>query len=794
MTYKIRWFTFLFCCVLFGTGTGFAQNDDLVTIKGRIVEQNGGQPIPFATVLVADNKTKKPITGGTTDDDGRFSLETEAGDFYIEISFMGFETKTFGQPISSNGVVNLGTVVLSEDAHQLSEVVVEGEVSTTEFKLDRRVFNVGKDISSTGMSALEVLNNVPSVNVNIEGQISLRGSQGVRVLINGKPSILASGEGNALGTITADMIERVEVITNPSAKYEAEGTSGIINIVLKKESREGLNGSISLNGGSPNNYSVGVSLNRRTEKFNLFTQLGGGFRELPNDIENGNVDRINENSVLSSGTEYRNEKFYNFTLGTDYFITPNDVITLSGNFALELEEQPSNTNFAAIDKNNGITSEWDRNETTEATNPKFQYEFQYKKEFDGDEDHTLLFSALGNFFGKDQSSLFVDTTISGEDMDENQKTRTDFKEALYTFKLDYTKSFFEDWSLEGGAQYVLNDVSNDYEVEDLIDGTYVVDPDYTNVFEYNQNVFGLYGTGAYEGEKWGVKAGIRLEQTELNTLLKDTDQDNHQSYLDLFPSVHSSYKLNQKVSFQAGYSRRIFRPGLWDLNPFFNIRNNYSIRQGNPDLRPEYTDSFEITSIYLLGKASVNLGFYYRYTTDVIERVSTFENNVNTVTPENVGTNNATGIEFNFKYSPAKWFSLNGDFNFGQYKRRGTFETNVFDFNGTQWSSKLLAKFKLPADLDIEATGNYESGYETVQSEIGDNLFMDLGVRKKMFKGKAVISLSVRDVFASRSYESVTNQPDFYVYNNRERGRFVSLGLSYGFGKGEAMEFTGRRR
>jgi outer membrane receptor protein involved in Fe transport len=233
---------------------------------------------------------------------------------------------------------------------------------------------------------------------------------------------------------------------------------------------------------------------------------------------------------------------------------------------------------------------------------------------------------------------------------------------------------------------------------------------------------------------------------------------------------------------------------LWDLNPFFNIRNNYSIRQGNPDLRPEYTDSFEITSIYLLGKASVNLGFYYRYTTDVIERVSTFENNVNTVTPENVGTNNATGIEFNFKYSPAKWFSLNGDFNFGQYKRRGTFETNVFDFNGTQWSSKLLAKFKLPADLDIEATGNYESGYETVQSEIGDNLFMDLGVRKKMFKGKAVISLSVRDVFASRSYESVTNQPDFYVYNNRERGRFVSLGLSYGFGKGEAMEFTGRRR
>ena len=792
MTFKITWFAFLFCNILLGTGIGFAQNNP-TTIKGRVLEEGGGHPIPFATIFVANKDTKKPITGTTSDDDGNFTLETDADNFYIEISFIGFKTKTFEEFTVKNEIIDLGTVILSEDAQQLKEVVVEGELSTTEFKLDKRVFNVGKDISSTGMSALEVLSNVPSVNVNIEGQISLRGSQGVRVLINGKPSILASGEGNALGTITADMIDRVEVITNPSAKYEAEGTSGIINIVLKKEEREGLNGSITLNGGSPKNYNVGVSLNRRTEKFNLFTQLGGGYREFPNDLVDKNVDLVNKTSVLSSGREYRNEKFYNFTLGTDYFITPHDVITLSGNFALELEEQPSNTSFASLDENEGITSEWNRNETTEATNPKFQYELQYKKEFDRNEDHNLLFSALGNFFGKDQSSLFVDTTISGDDMDNDQKTRTDFKEALYTFKLDYTKLFDKKWTLESGAQYVLNDVSNDYEVENLVNGEYVNDPDLTNVFEYHQDVFGLYGTGSYEGEKWGLKAGLRLEQTELNTLLIDTDESNHKSYFDLFPSVHSSYKINQKVSMQAGYSRRIFRPGLWDLNPFFNVRNNYSIRQGNPDLQPEYTDSYEITSIYLLGKASVNLGFYYRYTTDVIERVTTFENNVSTVKPENVGTNNATGIEFNFKYSPAKWVSLNGDFNFGQYKRKGTFETSVFDFNGNQWSSKLLTKFKLPADLDFEVTGNYESGYETVQSEISDNLYMDLGLRKKLFKGKVIGSLSVRDVFASRSFESITSQPDFYVYNYRQRGRFISVGLSYGFGKGDAMQFSGWR-
>src|SRR5690606_30396382 len=226
MTFKIRLTAFLFCNFLLGPGSGFAQSTPPITIKGKVIEQSGSHPIPYATILVANNETKKPITGTTTDDDGNFTLETNAVNFYIEISFIGFKTKTFEQPSVKNGIIEMGTVVLSEDAQQLSEVIVEGEISTTEFKLDKRVFNVGKDISSTGMSALEVLSNVPSVNVNIEGQISLRGSQGVRVLINGKPSILASGEGNALGTITADMIERVEVITNPSAKYEAEGTSG----------------------------------------------------------------------------------------------------------------------------------------------------------------------------------------------------------------------------------------------------------------------------------------------------------------------------------------------------------------------------------------------------------------------------------------------------------------------------------------------------------------------------------------------------------------------------------------
>ncbi len=688
----------------------------------------------------------------------------------------------------------MGTIGLSADGQTLDEVVVRAEKSQTEFKLDKRVFNVGKDLSSTGASVLEVLNHVPSVNVNIEGEISLRCSQGVQILINGKPSVLANEQGNTLGTITAEMIDRIEVITNPSAKYDAEGTSGIINIVIKKEERKGLNGSFTLNTGTPHNHSFGLSLNRRTDRFNLFSQLGVGYRELPNDATHRNTDLLLGTTVLTNGREYRNETFYNIILGTDYHINRYNVLTLSGNFAYEVEKQPSLTDFSFFESGAVLVSGWRRDEVTEATNPKYRYELQYKRDFPDHKEHTLLFSALGNFFGKDQSSRFFNTGLFGTQPAGDQTTATDFKEAQHTFKLDYTKPFSEKVTLETGAQYLTNVVSNDYEVNNLTDGEWTNDPNLTNLFEYDQKVLGTYATGAYEGEKWGIKLGLRLENTDLNTLLANTGQANRQNYTNLFPSAHTSYKVTDKFSLQAGYSRRVFRPRLWDLNPFFNVRNNFSIRTGNPALQPEFTDSYELTSIYVLDKVSMNFGIYHRYTTDVVERISTFEDNVNTFKPVNIGTNRATGLEYNAKYNPTKWLTTNGDFNYNYFRRDGTLDGTSFDFDADQWTAKLTSKFKLPADIDFEITGHYESAYQTVQREYSDNIFADLGLRMKLMKGKGVISIGVRDVFASRIQKSITDQTTFYLYSRRQRGRFMTLGFSYGFGKGEAMEFSGQRR
>jgi outer membrane receptor protein involved in Fe transport len=770
----------------------FAQNN--ITVTGKIIEQNSQQPIEFATVMIANKTTNAVIAGGTTDLDGNFSLESKGREFYIEVTFIGFEKKVLNDFEIINNQVNLGTIALAEDSKVLAEVEVTAEKSTTVFKLDKRVFNVGKDLSSTGASAYEVLNNVPSVNVSIEGAISLRGSSGVQILINGKPSVIASEQGKGLGTITADMIESVEVITNPSAKYDAEGTSGIINIILKKEERRGINGAISLNTGLPQNHSVGVSLNRRTENFNLFTQLGAGYREMPQIGENINRDLINNTTIYSNGTEYRNEQFYNFVLGTDYYINPQNVLTLSANVAYEVEKQPSRTDFSFEDANGDITSEWYRTEVTSALNPKFQYELQYKSDFKDDKDHALMFSALGSFFGKDQSSVFENMTISGSNNTGSQETRTNFQEAKYTFNLDYTKPFSKKLTMETGAQYVMQDVSNDFAVTDLVNGEWVQNLGLTNIFDYNQKVLGIYGTGAYEHNDFGVKVGLRVENTNLNTLLITTNESNKLNFTNFFPTAHISYKVTDSFSMQAGYSRRIYRPRLWDLNPFFNIRNNFSFRTGNPDLLPEFTDSYEVSSIYILDKISMNFSVFHRYTTDVIDRISTFENNVSTYKPYNIGTKRSTGIEFNTKYSPKKWFTLNGDFNYNYFNRQGELESVVFNFSANQWSTKWTSKFNLPADIDFEITGRYESRFRTVQGEVSDILFADLGLRKKIFKGKAVINCSVRDIFASRIQESETNQTNFYLYNRGFRGRFITLGFSYGFGKGEAMEYSGQRR
>lgn len=769
----------------------YAQN---IAVSGVVVDEDRNEPIPFATVALLQAGSNEILSGTTTDIDGKFELTADNPSIKIQISFIGYNVKVVDAPPVADGKMDFGIVLIQSSTLGLDEVEIVGERSEMEFKLDKRIFNVGKDISSTGMGALELLDNVPSVNVDIEGQVSLRGNSGVQILINGKPSVLADPEGNALGSITADMVERVEVITNPSAKYEAEGTAGIINIVLKKGEKRGLNGSITGNTGIPDNHSLGGSVNYRTENFNFFTQFGAGYRSLPRFRESENLDLTTGNKLVSKGTEFRNEAFYNITLGADYYLTERDVITLSGSFAFEDEDQPSETEFSFFGENGQLESQWLRNETTEAANPKYQYDFNYTREFADSKEHTLQFSSLGNFFGKETSSFFENTALLDAEIDPNQRTQTDFFERRFLFQLDYTKPISERWSVEAGSLYEIKNVGNDFAVFNEVDGAFIPDSNFTNNFEYSQNVLGVYGTVGYEAKGWGVKGGLRVENTDLQTLLTNTNERNVQNFTDFFPSFHTSYKWNDRFSMQAGYSRRIYRPRLWDLNPFFTIRNNFNIRLGNPDLLPEYSDSYEITGILLLGKVSLNSSLYYLYTTEKIERVTFSEDNRNVTIPINIGTQDKVGWELNGKYKAVDWLSFNGDFNWGYFSRNGDFEGQNFDFADDQWTTEVTAKFKFTNGIDFEVSGNYQSGFETIQGNQSGFAFANMGLRKKFLKGKIVANFAVRDIFNSRIRESFTRQPDFTAYDLSQRGTFYTLGISYGFGKGEAMSYSGRRR
>ncbi len=343
-------------------------------------------------------------------------------------------------------------------------------------------------------------------------------------------------------------------------------------------------------------------------------------------------------------------------------------------------------------------------------------------------------------------------------------------------------------------QYLVNNVSNDFAVSDFIDGVLTPNVGLTNVFEYDQNVLGVYSSLAHEGAVWGLKLGLRVENTDLQTKLVTTNENNQQKFTNLFPSAHASYKFTEAISFQAGYSRRIFRPRLWDLNPFFNIRNNFSIRQGNPELLPEYTDSYEVGSIFIFDKTSLNFSVYQKNTFDKIERISFFDDNLVITKPLNIGSNKSTGLELNFKNDLTKKITLSGDANYNYFSREGQFNDVNFDFSGDFWSGKLRSKFKISKPLEFELTGNYQSRVRTVQGQKSANVFASLGVRYKLLQGRGVFSFGVRDVFASRVDESFADQEDFLTVTTSQRGRFITLGFSYGFGKGEAMEYSGRRR
>lgn len=772
-----------------------------IKVEGVVVDRSTSKPLDFATIALFDNESKDLISGGITNSSGKFTLQSATREFYVEVSFLGYNTIVIRDYEINGQSVFLKTIEIEPDQKLLSDVMVTAEKSQTVFELDKRVFNVGQDLTSSGGSALDVLNNVPSVNVNIEGVVSLRGNSNVQILINGKPSVLASG--NTLGSITADMIEKIEVITNPSAKYDAQGTTGIINIVLKKENKKGLNGSVSLNVGSPLNRNIGLSMNVRTDRFNFFGQFGIGKRSRISSYNGVTLDRknINSNYLYNNGSDGRDEQVYHMVLGTDYHINKFNVITLTGNFAYEVEDNYSNTIYNEKSRNNGLISSSTRNEIAEATNPKIQYDLTYKKSFEGNKDKSFIISATGNSFAKDQFSDFENKGIFGGFEEFEQQFENEYLRAEYAFQGDYVHPFSKESELETGIKYVITEISNDYDLRDLQNNEWTSNPEFTNIFNYDQSILAAYTTYGYEFDKWGIKGGLRVENTIINSLLASTNEVYNPRYTNLFPSVHSSYKFAETFSVQMGYSRRIGRPDMRDLNPYTSFSDNRNLRTGNPDLLPEFTNSFEVNAIQSLKFGTISMAVYHRRTNGVIDRVTTLVDNLDSTTPStsttsvNLGQSKNTGIEMNGSFDPTKWYRLMIDANWVYFHRTGVLENEDFDFSNSSWSTELTHKFKFPHDIDLEIRMNYQSTVERVQGTTLSYAYADFGVKKKLMKGRMVVNFSMRDIFKSRKYITELDLADFYRYSESIRApQQIIFGLSYGFGKGDAMEYSGQSR
>ncbi len=773
---------------------GFTQSKPDVLIQGEVVDSKSDQPLEFCSLLLMKLPDSTVIAGTTTDVEGRFELEFPDGGNTLVLKFIGYQDKIIREfPEVSNGVINLGRVTLDLDEDVIDGLNIRAEKSETVFKLDKRVFNVGKDLSNSGASAIEVLNNVPSVDVTLEGLIRLRGNSGVQILINGKPSVMASNSTNALGSITADMIDRVEVITNPSAKYDAAGTVGIINIVLRNETKKGLNGSLTLNTGYPNNHSLGLSANYRSERFNLFSQIGLGTRRFVSIDSTINRNKTGAGSeFITNGESEKNENFANIRLGSDFYINSYNTLTLSGHFAYELENQYADLRYLQTGQNQNVLSRFNRTETTTAINPKYQYDLNYQKKFKSSKERLLNFSAEGSYFGKDKNSEFDNTLIEGANLGNDQETSIFFANVNHTFQLDYTHPIKEKWTAEAGSKYEINRNSNDSKITNIVNGVETVDTQFTNVFNYEQDVLAFYTTLAYEGEKFGVMTGVRYEQTFSASYVKD-DRLGEWNYGNFFPSAHMSYKLTKTLSSQLGYSRRIDRPFLFELSPYFSFRDNYNLSVGNPELQPEFSNVFELTTIKTWDKVSGSFTAYYSVTTDVVEEVITVIDTLTIESPANVGSSSNTGIEVNTKIDISPKISMSVDGNLVYFNRTGSYNDQNFDFSNYRWNLRSNWKFKLPKDFEVQLTANYQSKEQGVFQDELDYFFMNAGIRKKIAKGKFIVNLSSRDIFNSRIHRSITDRPEYYVYSRGQRGRYTVLGLSYNFGKGEAMEFSGHK-
>lgn len=812
----------LFLFFLFSTFSPLVMAQREVTISGKVIDKETNQPLEYATIAFFNKKENKIQTGGITDLKGQFSIPVPVGLYNITVEYISFKTITIADKNITKSE-NIGSYSLEIDTESLGEVEIIAERTTVEIKLDKKIYNIGKDLTTAGGSVSDALNNVPSVAVDIEGSISLRGNENVRILINGKPSAMAGfGDTNVLSQLPAEAIERVEVITSPSARYDAEGTAGILNIILRQKETLGFNGSINLTAGDPESLGVSANINYRTEKFNLFSNLGYRYSNSPRNSFNDTqyftttidgveeapeFERIREDQDVS-----RTNRGYNANLGMEYFLS--DKTSLTGSVFYRTGEDADLSETYSDRFNNGSIEEQTlRKEKEDEDGNDYQLALNYITKFD-DSGHQITADLQYENGWEEKSTLinedYLLTNQTNPDPFQIEKVNETEDQKEYLVQVDYVLPIGENTRFEAGYRGNFKNEITDYllEQEDITDQSFFVNDTITNIFDYSENINAVYAQYGTKINKFSFLLGLRLENTQLkgdinskltNTELQeafgfpiDTDFDNN--YLGLFPTLNLIYNLagtdaDAEESITVGFNRRINRARGHYINPFPSRSSRTNVFQGNPNLRPAFASAFDIGYLKRWEEITLTTSVYYQHETDSFERVE--ENTGQQTTdgidiirtiPVNLSSNDRTGGEFGILYSPEKWLRLNTSFNIFEFNTKGEFNGVDYSAKNTSWFARFSSKVTLPTKIDWQTNANYRGASEGAQTVNKGVFSLDLAFSKEVLNDNATISLNARDVFNSRKRKSLTTTEFFERENESQyRQRQISLSFRYRF-------------
>jgi outer membrane receptor protein involved in Fe transport len=760
-------------------------------IKGKIVDGETKEVMEYANVAVYNQQDSKLVTGGITNESGNFEISgLPPGQYYVQANFIGFAvTKVDDVKISPNSsMVDLGTISLAVDRTRVAEVNVIAEQNRVEYKIDKKVINVTNDINAAGGSAVTVLENTPSVEVDIDGNVSLRGSSSFTVLIDGRPSVLSGSD--ALKQIPSSAIQNIEIITNPSVKYDPDGMAGIINVVMKKNVLSGINGVVNVNLGTGEKYGADVLVNYKTKKYNVLFGANWNdntdYGKMKSTRETYSGDTINY--LNTEGRRDNTRGGSQIKGGFDYYFSDNTSANISaevGTFKFNafgggnLHEYQDPGNYDLYSIQNNVSG---RDGIYLSTTASFLTKFN--------EDATHKLEGSFNFRNRDGSSdESIDETISDAQFtpSDNYLSRIITSENStsddYRLKIDYTLPLNEGDKFEAGYQSRMEHENEDFKFTqyDPISNSFVTNPKYTSDMIFKEDIHALYST--YSGNIKAIQyvVGIRGEYT--NRVIDHNAAESKKYVLDrfdFFPSVHLSYEMTDQSELMASYSRRINRPDGRDLDPFPQYINQYTVRQGNPELKPEYTDSYELSYMRKYGTSFVSVESFYRTTNDLMTRIQDQQGDIMFMTMDNLNRDQSLGGEIMANVNATKWLLLNASFTLYNYKLMGDVAGESIDRQSTNYSARLNGTVKFSPDSRFQLTGFYRGPSVSAQGEQKGMAFLNMSYRQDFMKKKLTATLSLRDLLGTMKMEGSSAGDGFKsTFKMQREPRVLMLTLSY---------------